>query len=136
MMQFLKISRNFYSPQGAYCISKAAQIMTAFYMNEKCKTLENCNITFNAVHPGVVKTELYAHAKWITWLAGLLMKSPEQGGDTLVHAALAPELEGKGGLYLENSHIATPSSFTRNLEHQIKMWKRSCDACQIENYFQ
>lgn len=64
------------------------------------------------------------------------MKSPEQGGDTLVHAALSPELEGKGGLYLENSQEATPSSFSRNIENQIKMWNASCQACGISEFFQ
>ncbi len=59
-------SNTFYNPQGAYCISKAAQVMTSKYLNEKCSTLDNCYVTFNSVHPGVVKTDLYANARWIT----------------------------------------------------------------------
>ncbi len=41
-------------------------------------------------------------------VARLMMKTAEQGGDTVVYAALAPELSSQrsGGLYLENSHPA------------------------------
>ena len=60
----------------------------------------------------------------------------EQGGDTLVHAATAPEIEGKGGLYLENSQIYTPSTFSRNLENQVNLWNKSCEACSIEDFFE
>ena len=64
------------------------------------------------------------------------MKSPEQGGDTLVHAAIAPELETKGGFYLENSQVYTPNSFCRNLENQLKLWNISCELCGINDFFQ
>jgi hypothetical protein len=36
------------------------------------------------------------------------VKSKEQGAATSVWAAVAPELENKGGLYLENCSIAQP----------------------------
>ena len=36
-------------------------------------------------------------------------KQPEQGAATSVWAATAPELAGRGGLYLEDCHVAGPS---------------------------
>lgn len=39
-----------------------------------------------------------------------VIKSVEQGASTTVWAAVAPELEGKGGLYLENCAIAKPAT--------------------------
>ena len=70
-------------------------------------------------------------------LMGFLMKTPEQGGDTLVHAAVGPDLENTdGGLYLENSQAYTPSSFCRNLENQLKLWNKSCELVGIEEFFQ
>jgi NAD(P)-dependent dehydrogenase (short-subunit alcohol dehydrogenase family) len=53
-------------PEGAYGNSKAAQIMFTQYLNEKCKDEDECYVTVNALHPGVVKTDLYVHAEWIT----------------------------------------------------------------------
>ena len=52
------------------------------------------------------------HLKWSwktsdgTWL--LSFKTIEQGASTSVWAAVAPELEGKGGLYLQDCNIMTP----------------------------
>jgi len=130
-------SEKFYSPSGAYCTSKAAQVMMTLYLNQKLNSLENSNVKVFVLHPGVVKTDLYVNEKWLTVLMGFLMKTPEQGGDTLVHAAVGPDLENTdGGLYLENSQAYTPSSFCRNLENQLKLWNKSCELCGIEEFFQ
>jgi len=130
-------SEQFYSPSGAYCTSKAAQVMMTLYLNQKLNSLENSNVKVFVLHPGVVKTDLYVNEKWLTVLMGFLMKTPEQGGDTLVHAAVGPDLENTdGGLYLENSQAYTPSSFCRNLENQLKLWNKSCELCGIEEFFQ
>ena len=110
--------------------------MASLYLTEKMKSVdEDVFVTFNSLHPGIVKTDLYAHIRWLTFLFGLFMKSPKQGGDTLVHAAVAPELEGKSGLYLENSKIRTPSAYSRNIENQVKMFKASCQLCGIQEFF-
>lgn len=55
--------KNFYHPYGAYGTSKAAQVLTSIYLNEKCQTMDEIHVTFNSVHPGVVRTELYTNAK-------------------------------------------------------------------------
>ena len=41
---------------------------------------------------------------------GLKVKSTEQGSATSVWAATSPELEGRGGLYLEDCQIAEPAT--------------------------
>ena len=58
--------RKFYSPSGAYCTSKAAQVMMMLYLNQKLNSLENSNVKVFALHPGVVKTDLYVNEKWLT----------------------------------------------------------------------
>jgi len=68
-----------------------------------------------AVHPGVIMTELARHldADDIKQLMEgnpegepLRFKTPECGAATSTWAASAPELEGRGGLYLEDCQIA------------------------------
>ena len=39
----------------------------------------------------------------------LVFKSVEQGAATSVWAATSPDLDGKGGIYLENCQIAQPA---------------------------
>jgi len=112
--------RKFYSPEGAYGNSKAAQIMFTKSLEER---FGSDNVKAVAIHPGVVRTGLYEQAKlkFVVDLFGFLfMKTPDQGGDTIVYAALSPEIEGKGGIYLENSQPGDVASFVNDLHTQ--MW--------------
>ena len=70
-------------------------------------------VTANAVMPGGIMTPLQRHMEraemvalgWIDPETGAVrdgFKTPEQGASTSVWAAIGPELEGRGGLYLEN----------------------------------
>jgi NAD(P)-dependent dehydrogenase (short-subunit alcohol dehydrogenase family) len=75
-------------------------------------------VTANAVMPGGIRTPLQRHLPveemiafgWIDAEGNVnpRFKSTEQGASTSVWAALAPELEGVGGLYLENCAQAEP----------------------------
>lgn len=73
----------------------------------------------NAVMPGGIMTPLQRHMAreemvamgWIDAATGQLregFKTPEQGASTSVWAALGTELEGIGGLYLEDCQQALP----------------------------
>jgi len=75
----------------------------------------------NAVMPGGIMTPLQRHMAreemvamgWIDAATGKLrdgFKTPEQGASTSVWAALGVELEGLGGLYLEDCQQALPWS--------------------------
>ena len=65
----------------------------------------------------------------------MVMKTPEQGGDTLVHAVVDPDLPGRGGgLHLENHRPARVSSFCGSEENQEKLWTNTCALLQIEHF--
>jgi len=67
-------------------------------------------VTVNAVHPGVVSTELTRHIfVYKNWFTRILLKpfswpfikSPEQGAQTVLYAALDPDLANTSGSYFE-----------------------------------
>ena len=66
----------------------------------------------NALHPGGIMTELSRHLQpedmqfLQARTRGMKFKSVEAGAATSVFSATAPELEGRGGLYLEDCHVA------------------------------
>ena len=62
------------------------------------------------------------------------MKTAQQGGDTLVHAAISTEVEGQGGLYLENFNPARNSCFTSDLANQKKLFELTCNLLKIKNF--
>jgi len=102
-----------YDKWEAYGQSKTANIWHALELDRR---LQGDGVRAFALHPGAIMTELGRHltpADIETLRArasgGIRWKKPEQGAATQVWAATAPELEGRGGLYLEDCHIAGPS---------------------------
>jgi NAD(P)-dependent dehydrogenase (short-subunit alcohol dehydrogenase family) len=104
-----------YDKWEAYGQSKTANSLFAVGFHERFADL---GISANAVMPGGILTPLQRHLSqeemrafgWIDEQGRVndRFKTPEQGAATSVWAALAPELEGVGGLYLENCNQALP----------------------------
>jgi len=53
----------------------------------------------------------------------LFVKNMEQGAATTVFACISKDL--KGGEYLSDCRVVTPSELARNVEEQVKLWKFS-----------
>jgi NAD(P)-dependent dehydrogenase (short-subunit alcohol dehydrogenase family) len=102
-----------YDKWEAYGQSKTANILFAVELERR---LGARGVHANAIHPGVIMTDLSRHmeADDFTLLreraaargVEMTLKSVEAGAATSVYAATAPELEGRGGLYLEDCHVA------------------------------
>ncbi|KAM0540965.1 hypothetical protein ACHAPJ_013427 [Fusarium lateritium] len=99
-----------YEPWKAYGQAKTANLWTA---REIEKRFSDSGVHAWAVHPGSIATELQRHVppevseSWASDKEGLkAWKSVQQGAATTVLAAVSPELEGKGGLYLEDTQVA------------------------------
>ncbi len=104
-----------YEKWEAYGQAKTANSLFAVGFNAHFK---DRGVTANAVMPGGIMTPLQRHLPkeemiafgWIdeNGKVNERFKTPEQGASTSVWAAVAPELEGVGGLYLENCAQAAP----------------------------
>jgi NAD(P)-dependent dehydrogenase (short-subunit alcohol dehydrogenase family) len=110
----LHFERRPYDKWQAYGQSKTANALFAVGLEAR---LGARGVHANAVHPGAIVTELGRHlsADDIAALQarapggkGFQWKSIEAGAATSVWAATTPDLEGKGGLYLEDCHVARP----------------------------
>jgi len=103
-----------YDKWDAYGQSKTANALFAVELDRRLRDRE---VRSFSVHPGVILTDLARHidvddlrevARRNRAPSGarMVVKSVEAGAATQVWAATAPELEGLGGLYLEDCHIA------------------------------
>ena len=104
-----------YDKWEAYGQAKTANSLFAVGFHKRFADL---GVTANAVMPGGIMTPLQRHLPKeemvaMGWMdadgnvrAGF--KTPSQGASTSVWAAVGPELEGIGGLYLENCGQAAP----------------------------
>lgn len=106
-----------YDKWEAYAQSKTANALFAVALTTHFK---DRGIVANAVMPGMIRTELSRHLTQDEIAAvgapasadtpPPAYKTVEQGAATSVWAALAPELEGIGGLYLEDCAQAVPGT--------------------------
>jgi NAD(P)-dependent dehydrogenase (short-subunit alcohol dehydrogenase family) len=107
-----------YDKFEAYGQSKSANILFTVELERR---LADEGIHSFAVHPGVIATELSRHLtrEDFTQMAArapagaMTLKSIPQGAATTVWAATSPDLAGKGGVYLEDVHVAGPVNEAR-----------------------
>ena len=65
------ICRKYYSALEAYNQSKLANVLFSYELNRRLKE-KNCPVTSNAVHPGIVNTQLFHGLPWC-------LKIPQDG---------------------------------------------------------
>ena len=105
----IQFERRPYNKWLAYGQSKTANVLFAVGLERR---LGARGVHANALHPGGIMTELSRHLQGEDWeflqtrTRGMKFKTVEAGAATSVFAATAPELEGRGGLYLEDCHVA------------------------------
>jgi NAD(P)-dependent dehydrogenase (short-subunit alcohol dehydrogenase family) len=98
-----------YNKWLSYGQSKTANVLFSVELDRR---LAPKGVRAYAVHPGGIMTDLQRHMTEEDYelirSRGALMKlkSVEAGAATSVYAATAPELEGQGGVYLEDCAIA------------------------------
>jgi len=104
-------ARRSYNPGVAYGQSKTANALFALGYDRRFR---DKGIRAFSLMPGVIETPLLRHIQEDT-LVGMKkmlaasIKTPEEGAATIVWAAIGHELDGHGGLYLENCAQAVPA---------------------------
>lgn len=129
-----------YEKWTAYGQSKTANALHVVGLE---KRLAGKGIHAFAVHPGAIMTELARHMDKADeeMMMGRLeagafrFKSVEAGAATEVYAATAPELEGKGGLYLADCQVQVIDnesdteqgvfSYALDMELADRLWEES-----------
>ena len=110
---------------GAYGRSKLALNLFAFELAGK---VERRGVTANCLHPGTVRTHIWAHAGTFSPLvrfATLFMIGPEEGAKTTVFLASSPEVEDVTGKYFEKCKARTPSPESNDGEMASRLWDLS-----------
>ena len=93
----------------AYGRSKLAN---ALFSLELADRLQGSGITSNAIHPGLVQTNIARTAPAVIrgafdLLGGLIARTPAEGAATQVYVATSPRLDGVTGAYFEDCNPVT-----------------------------
>ena len=119
-----------------YGQSKLANLLTAVAVS---KQFEGTNATANAVHPGIIRTNLSRSMGGVQgllfnnpisgWVVGKYMgsKTIPQGAATECYVATAPELTAVSGKYFADNNEERPSRYGQDQALADRLWKFSCD---------
>ena len=116
-----------YKPWRAYGQSKMANLLFA---KQLAKVLEGTGKTANAVHPGVIRTNLSRHmSSFVTVafgaLGGLFTKSIAQGAATQCYVAVHPGAAGISGRYFADCNVATERADGSDMATAERLWQAS-----------
>ena len=106
-----------------YGVSKLANILFA----RRLAQLQPERRTYS-LHPGVVDTNIFPA------MTGLLFRNrltPEEGADTSVWCATAPELSDQSGLYYSRRKVWEPSATAQDDDLARELWARSERWCGV-----
>jgi NAD(P)-dependent dehydrogenase (short-subunit alcohol dehydrogenase family) len=120
------LSRGF-NPGKAYARSKLANIL---FTRELAARLQDTNVTVNCLHPGAVGTSIGVNretgfGRTILKLLSHVFLTPEQGADTAIYLATAPELGSVSGQYYYRRQVQELSPRARNEEEAARLWEWS-----------
>lgn len=129
--------KNSYSPGDAYARSKLANVL---FTKELARILQGTKVTANALHPGVIFTEICRHIgqsygmilKPLTNLFGpYLMKTAVEGAQTTIKCAVDPDLEDVSGQYFSNCKITKTSKIAN--DPNLAVWLSNESVKLIQN---
>ncbi len=114
--------RRAYDKWSAYGQSKTANVLFSVGLDSR---LARYGVRAFAVHPGMIMTELGRHldendikdlmSRTPAGGSKLAWKTVEQGAATSVWAATSSELDGRGGLYCADCHVASADAAADDL---------------------
>uniref|UniRef100_A0A3B1J3P4 Retinol dehydrogenase 13 n=1 Tax=Astyanax mexicanus TaxID=7994 RepID=A0A3B1J3P4_ASTMX len=134
----LNWDRKKFDTKKAYCQSKLAIIL---FTRELARRLEGTGVTVNALHPGVVATDLGRHTGMhqsqlsstvLSPFFYLLIKSAELGAQPSVYLTVAEELEGVTGCYYDVMTEKEPAPQALDQEVSVRLWDISASMVGLE----
>ena len=119
-----KPSRN--QGYGAYKLSKLCNVLFTY---ELARRLEGENITVNALHPGLVRTNIARNngllGRVVNFCIGVRGVAPDKGAETPVYLAASPEVESVTGRYFVDCRSAPSSSLSYDADLAARLWDLS-----------
>ena len=106
-----------------------SKLSNVLFTKELARRLDGTGITTYAVHPGVVATDVWRRVPApVRWVMKKFMITPEEGAQSSLRCATAPELAGETGRYYDvGGKERRPSRLADDAELATELWKRSAE---------
>ncbi len=123
-----------YSGFRAYSRSKLCNLLFTY---ELARRLEGTGVTANALHPGLVATNILTNngilGRFLNMMLGVRGISVEAGALTSVYAASSTDLEGVSGKYLDKKQIVPSSARSFDEAQAAELWELSASLTGIQS---
>ena len=120
-----------YSPFSAYGMSKLANIYFTYAL---ARRLEGTTVTANALHPGVIRSELIRQMPiWYEWVFNWFAKPTDDGSEGPVFLASSQQVIGVSGKYFSGKLETKSSPASYDEVAGERLWELSERLCEIES---
>ena len=114
----------------AFGASKMCNLLFTYLL---ARRLEGTGVTVNAVHPGLVKSNLMREAlPPIRWMANLVASAPEHAADGPVYLASSPDVANVTGAFFKGKKQIASSQYSHAPAFQRRLWLMSARLANIE----
>ena len=130
VMEFddLQCQRRYRFGTRAYRRSKLANLLFTY---ELARRLEGTGLTVNALHPGLVATNLISNngviGRLLTFLLRFRGLTPQEGARTSVYLATSPDVEGVTGSYYVDRKAVPSSEASYDRDTAARLWRFSME---------
>ena len=109
-----------------YAVSKLSNVL---FTKELARRLEGTNVTTYALHPGVVATDVWRRVPGpVRWVMKKFMVTPEEGAQTSIRCATAPELASETGRYYDrDGKERKPNKLANDEQLAKELWSKSAE---------
>jgi len=117
---------------GAFKNYGVSKLAITLFTYELSRRLEGTGVTVNAIHPGVVRSNLgrdqpaFSRAFQKTFF-----KSPKKGAATSIYLASSPDVEGITGKYFVSKEPKRSSDESYNEEYAKRLWEISAEMTNL-----
>ena len=119
----LQFERRSFGGTTAYNQSKLANVL---FTKALARRLAGTGVTVNALHPGVVATELTRELPgFVQKLAGFFLLTPADGAKTSIHVATSDAVASTTGAYFEKSREKKAAPAALDEAAQERLWTLS-----------
>ena len=125
-------SATHFSGLRAYSRSKMCNVL---FSRALAKRLEGSGVTSNALHPGVVRSNLASSFGGLAKIGMILTRpfylSAAKGAQTSIYLASSPAVAGVSGEYFVRSRARPVNRFARDPQNAERLWTLSAELCGI-----
>ncbi len=118
-----RFSNTKFNGSKAYADSK---LLVIYFTKSLAKRLSTTSVTVNALHPGVIGTDVFReYPKWFSNLLNLFIATPEKGAQPTIHLATSDEVKGVTGKYFYKTEIKETDPVANDEELADNIWEKT-----------